>query len=370
MAERVAAFTDTYCPTVNGVTYAIADLRERWQDLGGRMDVVFPDSSDYDPEHGEHPVRSLSFPFYDGFRLGEPRVPRSLPTVDVVHAHTPFAVGLAARRFARRIDAPLVATYHTPAGEYASYLTPFQALTSPIAALTTRYERRFYDRADLVCVPSEWARRRLRDRLGVSTPTRVVPSGVDLSRFRPVDAGAFRDRYDLEGTLVGYTGRHGEEKNLEELLFAAAGLEDVTLVLSGGGPVRLDLVDLARSLDLEVRFLGMLERTELPAFYSALDVFAFPSPVETQGLVALEAIACGTPVVAVEAGALAETVEGGETGYHYPPGDVAAFRRALERALGERGRLEATCLSCRKSMSLSTAARRFQEMYAGLVRSQ
>ena len=366
MGQRIAAFTDTYLPTVNGVTYSISDVRERWRELGERMDVVFPDSSAYDPEPGEHPVRSVPFPFYDGYRLGAPRIPESLPAVDVVHAHTPFAVGLAATRFARRTDAPLVATYHTPAGEYAPYLAPLEGLSSPIARLTTRYERRFYDRADLVCVPSEWGRRQLEDRLGVSTPTRVVPNGVDTTRFRPVDATAFRERYDLEGTLVGYTGRHSREKNLEELLYAAAGLEDATLVLSGDGPARPALEAASGTLDLEVRFLGMLERSELPAFYAALDAFGFPSPVETQGLVALEAIACGTPVVAARAGALVETVADGRTGYHYPPGDTRAFRRALQRALTERGRLEATCLARREEISLSAAATRLREVYAGL----
>ncbi len=88
---------------------------------------------------------------------------------------------------------------------------------------------------------------------------------------------------------------------------------------------------------MDVRFLGFLERDELAAFYSALDVFAFPSPVETQGLVALEANACGTPVVGANAGALSNTIVAGETGYHFESGDIEGIRaRNSSRARGTR----------------------------------
>ncbi|GAB3039176.1 glycosyltransferase [Natronobiforma cellulositropha] len=370
MTRRVAAFTDTYLPTVNGVTYTIAHWRERWEGLGGRMDVVFPRENGYDPAPTEHPVRSVDFPFYDGYRLGEPRVPDGLEDTEVVHAHTPFAVGLAACRLTRRLDAPLVASYHTPSGEYAPYLAPSSHLAGPIRRLAEGYERWFYDHADLVLTPSVDARQHVLDRVGVSTPVRVVSNGVDVERFRPVDSSALRDRYELEGTLVGYTGRHGHEKCLDELLEAVATLErdDVTLVFGGDGPARPELERRATELGIDARFLGLLEREELPAFYSALDAFAFPSPVETQGLVALEAIACGTPVAAVAAGALSETVTHGDTGYHYTPGSVEGFARALERTLDERDRLGRRCLERRDDVDSAGTVRRLRTIYDDLLR--
>jgi hypothetical protein len=90
---RVAAFTDTYLPTVNGVTYTVKTWRDRWTDRGGRMDVVYPDS-EYDPATDEHPVSSVPFPFYDGFRVGLPQVPEAVDDADLVHAHTPFGIGI------------------------------------------------------------------------------------------------------------------------------------------------------------------------------------------------------------------------------------------------------------------------------------
>ncbi|MFC5365580.1 glycosyltransferase [Salinirubrum litoreum] len=366
--HSVAAFTDTYLPTVNGVTYTVKTWRDRWQARGGRMDVVYPGASGYSPDDGEFPVRSLPFPFYDGFRFGLPRVPTGVAPVDVVHAHTPFALGLAGSRLASRSDAPLVASYHTPTGEYASYLTSRGPIEDRIEALSERYERWFFSKADAVVVPSEATRRYLLDEVevherGPRTTVRVVPNGVDVDRFRPVDGDDFRQRYRLgDRPLVGYTGRHGYEKCLSDILDAVAGL-DVTVVFGGDGPARADLEREAAERDLDARFLGFLDREELPGFYSALDAFLFPSPVETQGLVALEANACGTPVVGVDAGALSGTIEEGVTGYHYPEGDTAAFRDAIRRTLDEGESLQESCLARRAATSVENAVDELGTVY-------
>ncbi len=367
----VATFTDTYLPTVNGVTYTVSRWLECWNRDFGRMDVVFPEAAGYDPTGREHPVRSLPFPFYDGYRLGFPAGLPSLPTLDIVHAHTPFAIGLRALGLARNTNTPFVASYHTPASEYARYLLPgpLSACRSVLRRAATAYERRFYDRATLVLTPSHSARRHLRETVGVSSPVRVISNGVDTDRFRPVDSSAFRDRYDLTGPLIGYTGRHGHEKALPELLSAVDWLvsdRDFTLVLSGDGPARQALEAQAARIDADVRFLGFLERHELPALYSALDVFAFPSPVETQGLVALEAAACGTPTVAADAGALSETVIDDITGYHYPPGEPRAFGEAIERALADRERLARNCLERREHHRTERTLETVRQVYSRL----
>ncbi|WP_435077076.1 glycosyltransferase [Halococcus sp. AFM35] len=352
MPPHVAAFTDTYLPTVNGVTYTIRTWRKRWQNRGGRMDVVYPGADAHDPAPGEHPVRSLPFPFYENFHIGAPSVPSAVEDADIVHAHTPFGVGLGGLRLARDIDRPLVASYHTPTSEYAGYLAEGWLLDA-VARAGNAYERWFLGRTDHVIAPSETARAAL-ERRGVG-PVSVVPNGVDTDRFVPTDATEFRARHDLpaEGTgpLVGYTGRHGFEKRLTDLVAAADGM-DATFVLGGDGPARKTLQEEAAERDADVRFLGFLDREELGEFYSALDVFAFPSPVETQGLVALEAMACGTPVVGVNSGALTETIDDGKTGYHYEPGDIAGFRDALGRSLAERDGLSSTCRSRREAMSV------------------
>ncbi len=363
--DAVAAFTDTYLPTVNGVTYTVQTWRDRWQARGGRMDVVYPNSNEYEPTDGEYPIRSLPLPFYEGFRFGLPQVPDAVCDVDVVHAHTPFALGVSALRLARREDLPFVATYHTPTGEYASYLTSRDRVEDRIEGWSKRYERWFFDRTDLVLAPSEATKRHLRQSVGVSVPVTVVPNGVDIERFRAVETDALRARYDLGyGPLVGYTGRHGFEKRLPDIIDAMAVADtDATLVFGGDGPARGHLEARAEERGVDARFLGFLDREELASFYSALDAFLFPSPVETQGLVALEANACGTPVVGVDSGALADTVVDGVTGYHFESGDVDDFADSIERTLAERGRLRESCLARRDDISVDRAVDELERVY-------
>lgn len=359
--RSVAVFTDTYLPTVNGVTYTIKTWRDRWRDRSGRMDVVYPDST-YSPDPGEHPVRALPFPFYDGFRVGLPAIPDGVEDVDVIHAHTPFLLGLAGRRLASQADIPVVASYHTPTAEYADYLAN-GLLSTVVERITRAYQRWYLNRVDAVTVPSTTAREHLQETIGVASQIEVVPNGVDIEAFEPGGGDQFRERYDLgDGPLVGYTGRHGYEKNLGELLEATAPM-DLTVVFGGDGPARSGLEAKAEALGADARFLGFLDREELSAFYSCLDVFGFPSPVETQGLVALEANACGTPVVGVDSGALSNTIVAGETGYRYEPGDVDGFRAAIRRALAGDEQLRERCLAQRPDMSVEHAVDRLETVY-------
>jgi glycosyltransferase involved in cell wall biosynthesis len=291
----------------------------------------------------------------------------------VVHAHTPFALGLSGWYLSRRIDAPLVASYHTPTAEYADYLA-----AGPAAAVgegaARRYERRYMNAADAVVVPSAPAGEHLRN-IGVRSRVEVVPNGVDTEFFARPDDGAlaaFREEYDLpgpdDGPLLGYTGRHGFEKELEEIPPAVAAAEaDATLVFGGDGPARDAAEAACADAGVDARFLGFLPREDLPAFYACLDAFLFPSPVETQGLVALEANACGTPVVGVNAGALADTVVEGETGYRFPRGDTATFADAIDRTLAERAALSEHCLDRRERMSVEHAVDRLEEVYAAVT---
>ncbi|MFB6298029.1 MAG: glycosyltransferase [Salinirussus sp.] len=359
---RVAAFTDTYLPTVNGVTYTVRTWREQWESRGGRMDVVYPES-EYDPAPGEYPVSSVPFPFYEGFRIGLPEVPDPARNVDLVHAHTPFGIGLGGLRVTRSREAPLVASYHTPSVEYAGYLSDNGLVEGLLERVARTYERWFLNRAEMVVVPSQRTLRYVADVLGVDTEVQVVGNGVDTEFFGP--GGDLREHVDLpEGPLVGYTGRHGHEKRLDVLVEAVAEMDrDATLVLGGDGPARDHVEATVERHGVDARFLGFLDRERLPEFYATIDVFGFPSPVETQGLVALEANACGTPVAGVDAGALADTIDDGSNGYAARPGDPVALAGALERTLDERDRLRQRCLDRRDRISVEHAVDRLREIY-------
>lgn len=365
--ESVSVFTDTYLPTVNGVTYTIATWREEWLDRGGRMPVVYPHAQAYTAKKDEHPVRSLPLPFYDEYHVGLPYVPEHVSDTDIVHVHGPFSIGIAGLRAARRHDLPIVASYHTPLSEYTGYLAP-RPFTRLLRGISTWWERTFLDHADVVLAPSTSTRNYLQNQLKTNTNVQVLSNGIDTDMFHPVDPERFINDHNLptDTPLIGYTGRHGYEKRLHELIDAAAGL-DATLVLAGDGPAREDLEQRAADKDVDARFLGFLDREQLSAFYSALDVFAHPSRVETEGLVAREAIACGTPVVGANRLALQETIDDGATGYHFTAGDVRDLRETLQTALQHRDDLRETCLDRRELFGVVETVDRLEELYSSLT---
>ncbi|NGM70673.1 glycosyltransferase family 4 protein [Natronolimnobius sp. AArcel1] len=362
--DHVTAFTDTYFPAINGVTYTIDLWRSRWTDRYGRMDVVYPRSPTHQPRDGELPIPSVPIPTERSQRLGAPVVPNSVSDPEIVHVHTPFTLGMAGVRFARQCSVPVVASYHTVLADRLEQYVPHSPFTAWAEDACRRYERRFYDTVDLITVPSVDARRRLRSEIDPSPPIEIVSNGIDTALFRPIDPALFRAEYGIneETTVIGYSGRHSPEKHLDELVDAAAAM-DLTAIIAGDGPSRPELEERAQRLECDVIFPGFLDRELLPALYSTLDVFVFPGRIETQGLVALEANACGTPVVAVDAGALSHTVLEGETGYHYPPGNIDALCDALERVQSEQQRLRNLCLRRREMVSVEHSLEHLRALY-------
>jgi len=328
------------------------------------MEVVYPNAGTYKSRSWEHSVASVSFPFYEGYRMSPPWIPRAVSVPDVVHIHSVFSLGLAGYFLARKHNLPLVATYHTPMKKYAQYVAPGSRTTNLLKRVLERYERMILERADVVTTPSRTTRSFLRNEIGVTNRVEVVSNGIDLELFGPVETNEFRAQDQLSGPIIGYTGRHGVEKNIEAIFAATERLnQDVTVAIGGDGPHHEALRTAAQRYDIDIRFFGFLPREQLPAFYSALDVFAFPSPVETEGIVAMEAMACGTPVVGINAGALPETITTGKSGYLYERGDIGSFSAALEKALSNRSDLRESCLEHRETLGVKRTLETLEDLY-------
>jgi glycosyltransferase involved in cell wall biosynthesis len=335
---RIALFTNNYLPFCGGVTISVETLR-RGLEASGHEAWVFGPRLTGAEDASVKVVRYPSLPVatYPEFALAVPysrRIERLVSALafDVIHAHHPFLLGPAARRLARRIRRPLIFTYHTRYEKYAHYV-PLPLRLVQAAAL--RISAGFAAKADAVLAPSAVIRDELHAR-GVRTPIAVVPTGVDLERFRPGDREAARRSLGVgQGEpLVLYVGRLDREKSVDRVLGAfervASTIPAARLVLVGQGTEAERLRRTAASLPVaeRIRFLGLRPHDSLAECYQAADVFLFASETETQGLVLAEAAACGLPAVAVDAPGCDEVVRDGDTGI-LTKGNSAALAEAV-----------------------------------------
>ena len=334
---RIALFTNNYLPFCGGVTISVETLR-RGLEASGHEAWVFGPRLTGAEDASVKVVRYPSIPVatYPEFALAVPysrRIERLVTALefDVIHAHHPFLLGPAARRLARRTRRPLVFTYHTRYEKYAHYVPLPLGL---VQAAALRISAGFAAQADAVLAPSAVIRDELHAR-GVRAPIAVVPTGIDLTRFRPGDREAARRSLGVGAgePLVLYVGRLDREKSVDRVLSAfervASTIPAARLILVGQGTEAERLRRMAASLPVaqRVRFLGLRPHDSLAECYQASDVFLFASETETQGLVLAEAAACGLPAVAVNAAGCDEVVRDGDTGI-LTKGDPAALAEA------------------------------------------
>lgn len=335
---RIALFTNNYLPFCGGVTISVETLRRGLESSGHEAWVFGPrlaGAEDVSVKIVRYP--SIPVATYPEFALAVPysrRIERLVTALDfdVIHAHHPFLLGSAARRLARRTRRPLVFTYHTRYEKYAHYV-PLPLSLVQAAAL--RISAGFAAQADAVLAPSAVIRDELHAR-GVRAPIAVVPTGVDLNRFRPGDRDAARRSLGVGDTepLVLYVGRLDREKSVDRVLSAfervASTIPAARLVMVGHGTEAARLRRIAAGLPVaeRIRFLGRRPHDVLAECYQAADVFLFASETETQGLVLAEAAACGVPAVAVNAPGCDEVVRDGDTGI-LTKSDPAALAEAV-----------------------------------------
>lgn len=382
---RVLFISDVYFPRVNGVSTSIRTFREDLAHCGVETLLVAPR---YGAHAGEHALEELEV-----LRVPATRVPRdpedrrmswraltrtldALPrgAFDLVHVHTPFIAHYAGVRAARRAGLTCVATYHTFFEEYLHHYLPL--LPRPAG----RFLARSFTRAQCAAVqaliaPSE-PMRAVLEAYGVRTPVHVLPTGLPPDRFRRGDGGAFRAQagIDMRTPLLTYIGRVAHEKNigflLQVLREVLQSVPDAMLVIAGEGPARMALrlqVD-ALGLGGRVHFAGYLERRQaLLDCYAAADVFVFASRTETQGLVLLEAMAQGIPVVSIAELGTRSVLPG--SGALIVPEERAAFAGAVVRVLRDtrlRRQMSAQARAHARTWSSAVMAQRLAELYREL----
>jgi 1,2-diacylglycerol 3-alpha-glucosyltransferase len=379
---RVLFVSDVYFPRVNGVSTSVATFRHDLESCGVETVLVAPDYGSAAPS-APGVVRVAASAV-----LGDPedrrmhwgRLNAALEDLasafDLVHIHTPFIAHYAGVRYARRLKIPCIATYHTFFEEYLHHYVPI--LPRMFGRGLARAFTRSQCRAVAALIAPSQPMRTVLQEYGVTTPVHVIPTGLSADRFKPGNGARFRaaEALPADRPLMLYIGRVAHEKNIEFLLRVFArvrtAVPNALFVIAGEGPARESLRALAAGLGLaaDVHFVGYLDRdTSLLDCYAAADVFVFASRTETQGLVLLEAMAQGAPLVSTAKLGTASILKDG-CGALIVAEEVEPFAAAAVRVL-EDAQLRASLADAgrryAREWSAITMARRLSELYRSII---
>lgn len=321
---RIAIFSDSALPILNGVSVSIDSLVRELRGLGHSVHIYTASHFRYrDPDPNTFRFPAFETPWTKGYPLALPPFYPMLRQFrryqyDLIHSHTPFTIGLVGLRWAQSFGLPIVSTYHTLYDKYAHYIPYFpRRYTRYKIAKHTNF---YYNSVDQVITPSEAAKKWLV-RHSVKTPVTVIPTSPLGPKL--IDRAEARLRLGIAPgqRVLLYVGRIAREKNMGVLFSAAAQAfrqdPSLQLWLVGDGPFRTECVEQARELGIgdRVRFIGFVPREMVDEYYAAADLFVFASMTETQGLVINEAMSYGLPAIAVQGGGAGASIVDGENGF-------------------------------------------------------
>lgn len=378
---KILITSDWYIPAVNGVVTSVKNLRQELERRGHEVRILTLSQTTRSGERdGVTYLGSVAAGLiYPGARLRTALGGKWVRELvewgpDVVHSQCEFSTFFLARRIAEELDIPLIHTYHTVYEDYTHYFSPSVHFGKKAAAIFTRWVARH---TDCLIAPTGKVRMLLQN-YQVERPVFVVPSGIDLDRFRsepdPLRTAVLKASLNIpqEHTVLVFVGRLAEEKNLSELLRFRANLGPggVTLLLVGDGPDRQRLEAEAAALGLEtpdVVFAGMVAAEQIADWYQLGDLFVNASTSETQGLTYAEALAAGVPVLCRADPCLVGVVREGENGWQYR--GEADFRRKLDNFLAHPHRQEQISRQARQSAE-EYSAKRFAERVEAIYLEQ
>ncbi len=348
---NILMFTNTYLPHVGGVARSVHSFVEALKKQGHRVRVVAP----YFEETILTEIDIFRIPAIKNFNRSGFSVPLFAPGMiskavkgfnpDIIHSHHPFLLGNTALRYASFFHVPIVFTHHTLYERYTHYIPGDSVLLRRFAVSLATF---YCNKCDTVIAPSTSVASMISQR-GVRSPIDVIPTGVNKDRFSKGDAALLKKLIGIpeNAYVIGHVGRLAKEKNLEYLALALSHYlranPDDHVIIAGAGPMEEYLRKLFahHGLNRRLHMLGILGEDELPSVYRAMNVFAFSSQSETQGLVITEAMASGVPVVALNGPGVSDVVKDHVNGRLITGTDISDFITALQwmKSLGPEGKM-------------------------------
>jgi glycosyltransferase involved in cell wall biosynthesis len=381
---RILMISDVYFPRINGVSTSIQTFRRGLHAAGHETVLIAPEypAGLSDNEEGILRVPSRYLPRDPEDRAMKLGAIRSLRAQierlepDLVHIQTPFIAHYQGTALARALRVPVIESYHTYFEEYLHHYVPLMP-RSVMRFLARRFTVSQCNVLDALVVPSRAMEQALLD-YGVRCPMHIIPTGMEMERFAGGDGCRFRAQLGIapgQSVLV-HVGRIAHEKNIEFLfrMFALVVRSKPTavFVVAGEGPALSSCKAYVRSLGLEqhVRFVGYLSRErELLDCYRAGDLFVFSSKTETQGLVLLESMALGVPVVSTAHMGTADIVNP-QRGAHVAPDDEGEFASIVVQLLDDplrRAAMSAQARAYAATWSATAMADRLAGLYSAVV---
>jgi len=360
---KIGFITGAYLPAPGGVTTSVVNFSRQLRGLGHEVRVFCPEYPEEDTKEEENVFRITSYysPLLKDFRLTDPfqaaRVFRKeFSELDIVHIHLPTIMSTPARWIASYYDVPIFLTYHTNLELYIRHYVP--GVPKNVARSLTRfYTARETQNGEKIFVPSP----DMKELLGsydLEPPIEVLPTGINLDTYdsRSDEIRSLREQFGIreEEKILLYVGRVGSEKNVGFLLDAFRRISrqysPVHFVIVGGGRglgkvlARVSKMNSSRT----IHFTGYVEDDDILArYYQEADVFLFASLTETQGLVIAEALAAGTPVVAVDAPGVRDVLNQGKGGYLVPE-EINPFSEKVLALLEDKELLNSKAMEARE----------------------
>ncbi|MEA3190351.1 MAG: 1,2-diacylglycerol 3-alpha-glucosyltransferase [Thermoplasmata archaeon] len=374
---RIAIFTDSWLPRVDGLTTSVQGFKSALERRGHEFHVFCPGPK-WERTADTTTYKGVPFWGYPDFRISWRSGGHDTAKIlrdegfDLVHIQSPFLVGLWGLRAARKVGIPVITSYHTYVPDLVPYVVPpgFRGMSQK---LVWRLTETFFQRCDCVLVPSPSCARELLEHV----PHHNIPNlevhanGVDTDRFHPgARSDPMRARLGPPGSkILVSVGRLAREKDvpflLEAVALARAREPRLHLAIGGRGPELPRIEARMRDLGLEehVTFLGFIPDADLAMVYASADAFASASQFETQGMTAVEAMACGTPVAAVRARGLADYVLHGRTGFLFTPDEPKDAAEAILQAVHAGPEARQAARAHAETLSLQESVDQLEAIY-------
>ncbi len=372
---KIAFFTETFLPKVDGIVTRLTKTVEHLSKAGDEVVVFCPEGCPSEYMGAKViGVPAMPLPLYPELKLGlpGPAVSESLEKLkpDLIHVVNPAVLGLGGIWLAKTNGIPLVASYHTHLPKYLEHYG--MGMLEP---LLWELLKAAHNQATLNLCTSTAMVKELSEK-GIQN-TALWQRGVDTEIFRPdLKKDSMRQRllgnFDDQGALLIYVGRLSAEKQIERIKPVLEALPHTRLALVGDGPYREQLEKIFENTS--TTFVGYLSGEELASAYASGDAFLFPSSTETLGLVLLEAMAAGCPVVGANKGGIPDIINDGVNGCLYEPDGedegaqslINATKKLLGNAIDRQSMRNAARLEAEK-WGWASATEQLREFYKKIL---